>query len=294
MTIRHRAVLLALALPAFAAPGVRAGTHDVFPGRRATAEVVLDGCEWRISVAFEPSRALGPGKSNLANQRLARDYALRGLVRELVELRGRNPGADAAPDAADASVSGFRTESSAEEGGLWRAQFAVPAFDGFADVEFSDGAFAQLLAANPFLMREGGAKVLRLPGGTNVLFSVGQTDARAADRPAVEEKRRRMVAAAQAKKSAAESIHAVRVRSFVQVRDTTVVRHDGENDEVLADMTELLERSESDVSGWIPGLPVVGTWILPEENLFCLAVGRFFPPAEETPKPTETKTENTP
>ena len=177
---------------------------------------------------------------------------------------------------------------------MWRAQFAVPAFDGFADVEFSDGAFAPLLAANPFLMREGGAKVLRLPGGTNVLFSVGQTDARAADRPAAEERRRRMVAAAQAKKSAAESIHAVRVRSFIQIRDITIVRGDGENEEVLADMTELLERSESDVSGWIPGLPVVGTWILPDENLFCLPVGRFFPPAGGTQISTETRTENTP
>ena len=91
-----------------------------------------------------------------------------------------------------------------------------------------------------------------------------------------------MVAAAQAKKSAAESIHAVRVRSFVQVRDTTVVRQDGDNEEVLADMTELFDRSESAVSGWIPGLPVVGSWILPDEELFCLAVGRMFSPPGET------------
>lgn len=262
-------------------PGTQAGTHDVFPGRRATVDVALDGCEWRISVAFEPSRALGPGKSDLVNQRLARDYALRGLVRELAAWRGRDDGANAEPAAYGVSVSGFRTELSAEDGGLWRARFAVPAFEGFSDVDVADGAFAPLLAANPFLMREGGAKVLSLPGGTNVLFSVGQTDARSAERPTTEEKRRRMVAAAQAKKSAAESIHAVRVHSFVQVRDTTIVRRDGENEEVLADMTELFEQSESAVSGWIPGLPVVGTWILPDENLFCLAVGRFFPPSRK-------------
>ena len=141
-----------------------------------------------------------------------------------------------------------------------------------------DPAFAPILEAHPFLMQEGGAMFLRLPGGTNVLFAVGQTDLRNSPKPAQEALRRRRVAEAKARKAVAESLHAIRVSTFVQTTEKTVVVRKGDEEEVVEDLSELLERSASEVSGLIPGLPVVGTWVLEDDGIFCLAVGRFFPP----------------
>lgn len=142
-------------------------------------------------------------------------------------------------------------------------------------------AFAPILESHPFLMQEGGAMFLRLPGGTNVLFSVGYTDRRATPNPAQEALRQRRVAEAKAKRAVTEALHGIRVRSFVQTTEKTVVRREGDEEVVVEDLAELLEKSESEVSGWIPGLPVVGSWVLTEDDLFCLAVGRIFPPGED-------------
>ena len=143
-----------------------------------------------------------------------------------------------------------------------------------------DPAFEPILTAHPFLMQEGGAMFLRLPGGTNVLFSVGFTDRRTTPKPAQEALRQRRVAEAKAKRAVTEALHGIRVRSFVQTTEKTVVRREGDEEVVIEDLVELLEKSESEVSGWIPGLPVVGTWILTEDDLFCLAIGRIFPPSD--------------
>ena len=139
--------------------------------------------------------------------------------------------------------------------------------------------FAPILESHPFLMQEGGAMFLRLPGGTNVLFAVGYTDRRTTAKPAQEARRQRRVAEAKARRAVTEALHGIQVRSFVQTTEKTVVRREGDKEVVVEDLTELLEKSETEVSGWIPGLPVVGTWVLTENNLFCLAVGRIFPPA---------------
>ena len=153
----------------------------------------------------------------------------------------------------------------------------------FSDVRI-EAEFSELLMGNPFLMSEGGAKFLRLPGGTNVLFAVGMTDRRSGGNPAAEALRKRTVADRKARKSVTEALHSVHVYSFVQTRDMTAIRRVGETEEVLADVTDLFEQSESTVSGWIPGLPVVGTWVIPDDNLFCLAIGRFFPPLKQSPQ----------
>ncbi len=161
---------------------------------------------------------------------------------------------------------------------MWMASAAIG--DEAAEVSNADidPAFAPILKSHPFLMQEGGAMFLRLPGGTNVLFAVGYTDRRTTAKPAQERLRQRRVAESKARKAVSESLHGIKVHSFVQMTEKTVIRRDGDKEEVVEDLTELLEKTESEVAGWIPGLPVVGTWILTEDDLFCLAVGRFFPP----------------
>lgn len=158
---------------------------------------------------------------------------------------------------------------------------AVPANDfpniSNANIEVS---FDPILRDHPFLMQEGGAMFLHLPGGTNVLFSIGMTDRRKTGKPTAEAMRQRRVAEEKAKKAIAESIHGIHVKIFVQTRETTVIQRKGDTEEVLEDLTEIFEKSESDVSEMILGLPVVGTWILKEDDTFCLAIGRLFPPSE--------------
>lgn len=149
--------------------------------------------------------------------------------------------------------------------------------EGVSIVEM-DPTFAPLLKAHPFLMREGGAKFLRLPGGTNVLFAVGITDRRRSANPTAEAIRQRRVAESKAQKAITESLHAIHVTSFVQPRDITVIHRESGKEEVVEDLTDLLQRTESEVTGWILGLPVVGIWVLDDDDIFCLAIGRFFPP----------------
>lgn len=141
--------------------------------------------------------------------------------------------------------------------------------------------FVPILESHPFLMHEGGAMFLRLSGGTNVLFAVGCTDRRETANPAQEVLRQRRVAEAKARKAVTEALHGISVRSFVQTTEKTVVRREGDDEVVIEDLAELLEKSESAVSGWIPGLPVVGTWVLTENDLFCLAIGRIIPPGAD-------------
>ena len=120
----HKAVALrpicrsAITVAFVAASAVHAGTHCVFPGRNAVAEVASTNGGWCITVAFDPSRALGPGKSDLINQRLARDYALRGLAREL-----GGPYASAS----SLSVSNLAMENFVTHDGRALAFFRVPA-----------------------------------------------------------------------------------------------------------------------------------------------------------------------
>lgn len=143
-----------------------------------------------------------------------------------------------------------------------------------------DAEFEHILLAHPFLMQEGGAKFIQLPGGTNLLFAVGVTDRKKTANPAAEAIRQRRVADVKARRAVTEALHGISVVSFVQTTEKTVVKRNGKGEEVVVeDLTELLQRSETDISGWIPGLPVVGTWVLPDDDLFCLAIGRMFPPA---------------
>lgn len=110
---RHMVVALHLALLATALP---AGTYEVQRARKATAEVVRDGDDWVVSVEFVASHALGTAKDLLDNRRRARDYAKRGLFRELGGTAEDNM-----------SVTALRIERSEEEDGRWKARFRIPA-----------------------------------------------------------------------------------------------------------------------------------------------------------------------
>ncbi len=111
------AAVAALAVLLSAVPlALTAGTHEVQRARKATAEVVRDGGDWVVSVDFIAAHGLGAAKDVLDNQRLARDYALRGLQQE---LKG-DPGHEIV-------VTGFQTERSEEVKGRWKARFRIPA-----------------------------------------------------------------------------------------------------------------------------------------------------------------------
>ena len=109
------------AILALAAPPAGAGRHLVQQTRKATADVVRVGDQWVVSVEFVPTAAFGKPRSRVDNQRLARDYALRGLARELGTERGRT-----------ISVSRMQVEYSGPDNGLWKARFTIPV-DGVAE-----------------------------------------------------------------------------------------------------------------------------------------------------------------
>lgn len=157
--------------------------------------------------------------------------------------------------------------------------YANPSESGaqIASLKIVDAAFAPILRENIFLMEQGGAKFIQLPGGTNVLFAVGMTDIRPnAPNPAQEKIRQRTVADSKARKAVAEAIHGIHVYSFIQTTEQTIFHRRGDVEEVIEDLTELLERSESQTRGLIPGLPVVATWTIQNDGIFCLAIGRIF------------------
>ena len=168
--------------------------------------------------------------------------------------------------------------------------YANPSGSGaqIASLKIIDTAFEPILRENIFLMEQGGAKFIHLPGGTNAIFAVGMTDIRTdAPNPVQEKLRQRTIADSKARKAVAEAIHGIHVYSFVQTTERTIAHRRVDLEEVIEDLTELLERSESQTRGLIPGIPVVATWTMPDEGLFCLAIGRTFSreSKEGTPAP---------
>ena len=114
--LRPGALAVMMALLIAAPESTTAGTHMVQRVRNATAEVVRDGDDWVVAVEFVASHSLGTAKDLEINRQLAREYASRGLFRELKGTPKE-----------EIVVSGFQIESSGEEEGLWKARFRTPA-----------------------------------------------------------------------------------------------------------------------------------------------------------------------
>lgn len=109
------ALALLMALLAAIPTPLLAGTYSLQRVRKATAEVVRDGNDWVVAVEFLASRPFGNAKDIEINRRLARDYAFRGLFREL----GGKPENEIV-------VSGFQTERSEKVDDWWKARFRIP------------------------------------------------------------------------------------------------------------------------------------------------------------------------
>ena len=149
----------------------------------------------------------------------------------------------------------------------------------FADVRVDEG-FEPFFRSNAFLMENGGAKIVRFPGGTNLVVGIGATDLRP-DSPK-ETMRRRTVARQKALAALSAEVHGVRVYSSATLFDQTAVRIDANGAETATSLSESLETTRSETAGWLPGLPVVATWTNPSQGLFFLALGGWHPPRGET------------
>ncbi len=139
--------------------------------------------------------------------------------------------------------------------------------------------FESFLCANPFLMENGGATVVRFPGGTNLVIGIGTTDIRPVSPQ--EHLRRRTVGRQKALAALSAEVHGVRVYSAATLFDQTTVRIDTNGVETATSVSESLETTRSETAGWLPGLPVVATWTNPSLGLFYLAVGGWHPPKNQ-------------
>lgn len=145
--LRPGAMVLQMALCILAATTLHAGTHLVQRSRNAVAEVSRDGDGFVVAVEFAPVKSLGAAKDAEVNRKLARDYALRGLAREL-----------GGTDATNLAVSGLRPEFSRLEEGHWKAVFRAAS----AEVENSQqrAPAAEADKVEPHLAAEGEAAAI--------------------------------------------------------------------------------------------------------------------------------------
>ena len=139
--------------------------------------------------------------------------------------------------------------------------------------------FEPFLRAHPFLVENGGAVVVRFPGGTNLVLSIGTTDLRPTSPQ--ETLRRRTVARQKALAALSAEVHGVRVYSATTLFDQTTVRIDANGVETATSLSESLEMTRSETAGWLPGLPVVATWTNPSLGLYYLALGGWHPPKNQ-------------
>lgn len=260
--------------------------------RQPVASVSAEDGTWRIVVSFLPVTSFDEGKNRLENERISRSIAEWGLLREL----------GAKPDLMLETSGMVRTEFFVEADRV-RSVYTVPTNGvrlvnrpsepiGFpepetaaapakpewpaavADVSFDDPDVENFLCRYPFLMETGGAKIVRLADGMALVISIGMTDA--AKSPLA----RRTVAEQKARAALVTAANGVRVYTETRlVEATTVIATNGVESSAV-EFSESTERICSESSGWLPGLPVLGTWTLKDEGLFCLAIGRLLPKEE--------------
>lgn len=147
--------------------------------------------------------------------------------------------------------------------------------DAIADVSV-EPEFEPFLRAHPFLMENGGATVVRFPGGTNLVLGIGTTDIRPASPKEI--LRRRTIGRQKAFAALSSETHGVRVYSASSSFDRTTIHIDTNGVETASSLSESLETTRSETAGWLPGLPVIATWTNPSLGLYFLALGGFRPP----------------
>ena len=260
--------------------------------RQSVAEVADMGEAWSIAVSFLSVTSFDDAKNLLENELMARNLAEWGLWKEM----GGNSGQDL-------EVPGMEKMAFSPDSQRVRAVFRVPKDgcrlvprpveeaeqgeyplppwpDTVADAKINGREMEKYLREHPFLLETGGAKIVRRADGKLLVISIGMIDA---DKPPLP---RRKMAENRARTALVALGNQVRVYKFASHSEKAVVGVSEGGVEQGDLFEESTERIESEVAGWLPGLPVAGTWILKEDNLFCLAIGellteedarRFFP-----------------
>lgn len=279
--MKIRVCLAALLLCAAAA--ANAGEWSFKSLRRPVVNVSQDGVEWRIVVTFLPASAFeDEGKNRIENERLAKTFAEWGLLRELgaadgqmLETSGFNSkGFTVTDDAVNAvfsvPVSSARLvdkpKPTAPDDSELTANLQWP--ENFSEVKFYNAEIATFINQHLFLMEVGGPKVVRLADGRVLAVSIGMIDV------AKPKSMRKKMAENRARSALVSAIHGIRTYTSSKYAEQATTHVSGEEEKA-----ELLEESSetiiSESAGWAPGLPVVGSWILNDDGLFCVAIGEI-------------------
>ena len=145
--------------------------------------------------------------------------------------------------------------------------------DSVVDIEIGNDEIEAILRRHPFFIETGGAKILRLEDGRALIVSIGMTDA--AKSPIA----RRTIAESKARAALVSQVNGVKVFTEKRV-DEKMITKVTERGESAIELCESTERIRSTSTGKIQGLGIIGTWIVKDENSFCLAVGRIIPAKE--------------
>lgn len=252
----------------------------------------MDGT-WNVSVSFLPVTSFDDAKNLQENNLMAVNLAEWGLWKEMggtpdqiLEVSGLEKTAFSA-DAQKVSAV-FRVPKDgcrlvprpAEEEKAAPEETLPPWPDSVADAKINGREMEKYLREHPFLLETGGAKLVRRADGRLLVVSIGMIDA---SKPPL---LRRKMAENRARTALVSLGNKIRVYDFASHSEKAVTSLSDTGEEKGELFEESTERIESEVGGWLPGLPVAGTWILKEDNLFCLAIGellsgedaqRFFP-----------------
>lgn len=146
---------------------------------------------------------------------------------------------------------------------------ADPVATRFTDIDI-EAPFKGYLLANPLLMEVTGAKVIRLPGGRQVILGVASTVLK--DQSARERLRAEKVCRVKALASVLAEKKGVQVAHVEQVREKTVITlEDGK--EKGKSVEEVLQITRMKVEGIVKDMPVVGRWMSQERDVYYLAIG---------------------
>ena len=283
--MRTMAALIALATSATLAAEWRRESP-----RRASASVSQTNGLWNISVQFVPVTSFEENKNLLENHRMAQSIAEWGLLKELNAKPTQTLETTGVEKTAFSVRKDFVfADFSIPTGGVCLVEKKVPAVkdigeaperpslppwpDTVADIKICDGETEAILRRHPFFMETGGAKILRLEDGKALIVAIGMTDA--AKSPVA----RRTIAESKARAALVSQVNGIKVFTEKRLDEKNVTKI-SEKGEAAFEISESTERIRSISAGKIQGLGTVGTWVLKDENQFCLAIGRVIAAGE--------------
>jgi hypothetical protein len=140
----------------------------------------------------------------------------------------------------------------------------------FADV-LIEKPFDALLLANPLLMSEEGAKLVRRPDGTTLVIGIASTPVR--DDSPRDRKRAEVVCKNRALANIVSERQGVVVAHVekTETRQEVVIENDGKKKTKA--VHEYLALTSSRLAGMVPGFQVIGRWKSPDRKLYYYAIG---------------------